>query len=188
MEFYEKLIRLRKSRHMTQTDLANVLGISRQAVYKWECGQSYPEAMKLVALKQLFGISIDNLLDPDYSVEVPLRAHKSKITQPSDQMGVITEKPLPTDGTIATDTNKEPVNEVSEEATVGDSTVQEGVTYVHDTPEGEENTDIADAENQQTQENEPVLTKTPNENPQNTEENTTPEKKKSFFARLFGRK
>ena len=78
MEFYEKLIRLRKSRRMTQSDLAAVLGVSRQAVYKWECGQSYPEAMKLVSLKQLFGISIDDLLDPDYAVEAPLRARKEK--------------------------------------------------------------------------------------------------------------
>ena len=53
MEFCEKLIRLRKTHHMTQEDLAQALHVSRQAVYKWECGQSYPEALKLVALKEL---------------------------------------------------------------------------------------------------------------------------------------
>ena len=188
MEFYEKLIRLRKSRHMTQTDLANVLGISRQAVYKWECGQSYPEAMKLVALKQLFGISIDDLLDPDYSVEVPLRARKPKVEQPSDQIGATAEKPLPTDGEIATEASDEAADEVPEEAAVGDSTEQTGTTYVHDTPEDEEKTAVAETEDQTTQENEPILAETPAENQQEAEDTATPEKKKSFFARLFGRK
>ncbi len=187
MEFYEKLIRLRKSRHMTQTDLANVLGISRQAVYKWECGQSYPEAMKLVALKQLFGISIDDLLDPDYSVEVPLRARKPKIEQPSNQIAINSEEPLHTDGTIATKASDEAAKEVSEAAAIGDSTAQEGVTYVHDMPGDEENTAVVNAETQETKENEPILTDPPAESPQKAE-NTAPEKKKSFFARLFGRK
>lgn len=73
MEFNEKLIRLRKARRMTQDELARQVGVSRQSVYKWECGQSYPEAMKLVALRELFDISIDQLLDPAFEVEGPLR-------------------------------------------------------------------------------------------------------------------
>ena len=96
MEFYEKLIRLRKSRRMTQSDLAAVLGVSRQAVYKWECGQSYPEAMKLVSLKQLFGISIDDLLDPDYAVEAPLRTRREK-TRNAAQTAVAEENPPATE-------------------------------------------------------------------------------------------
>lgn len=98
MEFYEKLIRLRKSRRMTQSDLAAVLGVSRQAVYKWECGQSYPEAMKLVSLKQLFGISIDDLLDPDYIVEAPLRARKEKIRNAAQTPAAAPNPPVGTVG------------------------------------------------------------------------------------------
>lgn len=98
MEFYEKLIRLRKSRRMTQSDLAAVLGVSRQAVYKWECGQSYPEAMKLVSLKQLFGISIDDLLDPDYIVEAPLRARKEKTRNAAQTPAVAPNPPVGTVG------------------------------------------------------------------------------------------
>ena len=81
MEFCEKLIRLRKTHHMTQEDLAQALHVSRQAVYKWECGQSYPEALKLVALKELFGISIDNLLDPAFEVQMPTRTRKRRGTE-----------------------------------------------------------------------------------------------------------
>ena len=91
MEFCEKLIRLRKTNHMTQDDLAQALHVSRQAVYKWECGQSYPEALKLVALKELFGISIDQLLDPAYEVEMPIRTRKRRGTEALEKIKA--EKP-----------------------------------------------------------------------------------------------
>lgn len=86
MEFCEKLIRLRKTHHMTQDDLAQALRVSRQAVYKWECGQSYPEALKLVALKEIFGISIDNLLDPSFEVQMPPRTRKRRGTEVLEDM------------------------------------------------------------------------------------------------------
>ena len=86
MEFCEKLIRLRKTHHMTQDDLAQALRVSRQAVYKWECGQSYPEALKLVALKEIFGISIDNLLDPSFEVQMPPRTRKRRGTEVLEEM------------------------------------------------------------------------------------------------------
>ena len=66
MKFSEKIVRLRKIKGITQDEFANAVGVSRQAVYKWECGQSYPEAMKLIEIKALFGISIDDLLDDTY--------------------------------------------------------------------------------------------------------------------------
>ena len=94
MEFCEKLIRLRKTNHMTQDDLAQALHVSRQAVYKWECGQSYPEALKLVALKELFGISIDQLLDPAYEVEMPIRTRKRRGTEALEKIKA--EKPQET--------------------------------------------------------------------------------------------
>ncbi|WP_084064909.1 helix-turn-helix transcriptional regulator [Paenibacillus stellifer] len=43
MEFAEKLQSYRKQRGMSQENLAEVVGVSRQAVSKWESGQSYPE-------------------------------------------------------------------------------------------------------------------------------------------------
>ena len=71
MTFREKLVRLRKIKGVTQDELAMVVGVSRQAVYKWESGQSYPEALKLVEIKNLLGISIDDLLDDNYEVVMP---------------------------------------------------------------------------------------------------------------------
>ena len=71
MTFREKLVRLRKIKGITQDDLACAVGVSRQAVYKWESGHSYPEALKLVEIKNLLGISIDDLLDDNYEVVMP---------------------------------------------------------------------------------------------------------------------
>ena len=63
MTFSEKLVKLRKLKGLTQDEFASAIGVSRQAVYKWECGQSYPEVPKLIEMKKLFGISLDDLLD-----------------------------------------------------------------------------------------------------------------------------
>ena len=63
MTFREKLIALRTRDNLTQTGLARAVGVTRQAVYMWEKGQSYPEAETLLALRRLFGVSVDALLD-----------------------------------------------------------------------------------------------------------------------------
>ena len=71
MTFKEKLVNLRKIKGITQDEFAKAVGVSRQAVYKWESGQSYPEVTKLLEIKLLFGISIDDLLDESYEVKLP---------------------------------------------------------------------------------------------------------------------
>ena len=68
MEFHKKLVYLRNAHHMTQSQLAEALGVSRQSVYKWETGASYPEAMTLWQMHQLFDISLDILLDPQATI------------------------------------------------------------------------------------------------------------------------
>ena len=78
MTFKEKLVRLRKLKKLTQDDFAKAVGVSRQAVYKWESGQSYPEVPKLREIKLLFGISIDDLLDDTYVVELPEKKRKRR--------------------------------------------------------------------------------------------------------------
>lgn len=62
MKLAEKLQTLRKERGMSQENLAEIIGVSRQAVSKWESGQSYPEMDKLIALSELFNVSIDSLV------------------------------------------------------------------------------------------------------------------------------
>ena len=81
MTFQEKLVVLRKIKGLTQDDFASVVGVSRQAVYKWESGQSYPEVKKLLEIKKLFDISIDNLLDEDYVIALPEKKRRRKMNK-----------------------------------------------------------------------------------------------------------
>ncbi len=65
MEFYEKLRVLRNQKGFSQEELAERLGVSRQAAAKWESGQSYPDLEHLIALSKLLGITIDRLIKAD---------------------------------------------------------------------------------------------------------------------------
>ena len=78
MTFKEKLVVLRKIKHLTQDEFASAVGVSRQAVYKWESGQSYPEVHKLIEMKLLFGISIDDLLDDTFEIELPKKKRRKR--------------------------------------------------------------------------------------------------------------
>ncbi len=62
MIFSEKLQLIRKSRGITQEDLADKLFVSRQAVAKWESGQTYPDISNLVHLSELFKVTLDYLI------------------------------------------------------------------------------------------------------------------------------
>ena len=62
MEFNNKLYELRKQKGFSQEELANRLNVSRQTVSKWEVGDSTPDMEKLVAISDLFGISLDELV------------------------------------------------------------------------------------------------------------------------------
>ena len=62
MKFEEKLMTLRKKSGMSQEELADQLGVSRQAVSRWELGSTQPDAPNLLKLSDLFGVSIDWLL------------------------------------------------------------------------------------------------------------------------------
>jgi transcriptional regulator with XRE-family HTH domain len=85
MTFKEKLVILRKMKGLTQDDFASAVGVSRQAVYKWECGQSYPEVPKLIEMKLLFGISLDNLLDDSYDIPLPEKKKRKRISKEAKQ-------------------------------------------------------------------------------------------------------
>lgn len=63
MEFHENLQNLRKAHGLSQEQLAEHLGVSRQAVSKWESGGTYPETEKVIALTKLFGCSMDALFN-----------------------------------------------------------------------------------------------------------------------------
>ena len=65
MTFRDNLQYLRGTRTMSQAELAQELGVSRQSVAKWEAEKSYPEIDKLIKLCDLFGCSLDDLVRGD---------------------------------------------------------------------------------------------------------------------------
>ena len=65
MSFAENLKQLRKSKQLSQDDLAEILDVSRQAVSKWEQGIGYPEVEKLLLLSSKLNISLDSLMDTE---------------------------------------------------------------------------------------------------------------------------
>ena len=62
MELANKILQSRKALGLSQEQLAEQIGVSRQSISKWETGQSAPELDKLVALSRVFGLSTDELL------------------------------------------------------------------------------------------------------------------------------
>ena len=62
MEFNDRLYQLRRQQGFSQEELANRLDVSRQTISKWEAGDSKPDMDKLIALGELYGISLDELV------------------------------------------------------------------------------------------------------------------------------
>ena len=65
MTLGEKLSKLRKEYNYTQEQLADILGVTRQSISKWESDISYPETEKLIKMGKLFECSMDYLLNDD---------------------------------------------------------------------------------------------------------------------------
>ncbi len=65
MEFNEKLQELRKSKGLTQEELAQAIFVSRTAVSKWESGRGYPNIDSLKGLAKFFCVTVDELISPD---------------------------------------------------------------------------------------------------------------------------
>ncbi len=62
MELKDKLVALRKSKGLSQIELAEALNVSRQAVSRWEVGTSIPSMEKLIALGKLYDVPLDELV------------------------------------------------------------------------------------------------------------------------------
>lgn len=74
MELHRRLAGLRKKRGLSQQEVADILGVSRQAVSKWESGQTAPSTENLVRLSGIYGVSVDMLANS----EAPLREPDGK--------------------------------------------------------------------------------------------------------------
>ena len=65
MEFNKKLQELRKSKSLTQEQLAKKLFVSRTAISKWESGKGYPSIDSLKLISKFFGVTVDELISSD---------------------------------------------------------------------------------------------------------------------------
>lgn len=69
MEIKDKIQQLRKSKKLSQEKLAEELNISRQAIAKWESGETMPDINNLIQISDIFNISLDRLLKDDNCIE-----------------------------------------------------------------------------------------------------------------------
>ena len=76
MELNEKLQELRKSKGMTQEELAEVLYVSRTAISKWESGRGTPSIESLKQISAFFSVSIDDLLSAEKILSLAEQEHK----------------------------------------------------------------------------------------------------------------
>ena len=83
MNFGENLQAIRKKNQLSQEALAELLGVSRQAVSKWELGDGYPEVEKLLILSKKLNVSLDSLLAGENT------AANSGKSKPSDTIRII---------------------------------------------------------------------------------------------------
>jgi len=72
MKLSEKIFALRRSRGLSQEELAEKLDVSRQAVSRWENGSALPDASNILRLSKLFGVTADYLLNEDYQSDEDL--------------------------------------------------------------------------------------------------------------------
>ena len=81
MEFCEKLQELRKSRSMTQEELAESLYVSRTAISKWESGRGYPSIDSLKEISRFFSVTIDDLISSDEMITVAKNDEKEFVSK-----------------------------------------------------------------------------------------------------------
>lgn len=84
MEFHEKLQELRKSRGLTQEELAEALFVSRTAISKWESGRGYPSIDSLKEISSYFSVSIDDLLSGEQLISIAEKENKSNLNSVCD--------------------------------------------------------------------------------------------------------
>lgn len=79
MTLGEKLLYLRKTKGLSQEQLAAEITVSRQAVSKWELGESMPDTANVIQLTKIFDVSADFLLNEE--VDIPIGARAGEETE-----------------------------------------------------------------------------------------------------------
>ena len=88
MSFGQNLKLARKQKNITQEQLAELLGISRQAVSKWESGNGYPEIDKLRIISKELNVSLDYLMDREPAAQEEKEDEKNVIYIPAEQIAI----------------------------------------------------------------------------------------------------
>ncbi len=83
MNLHETIYRLRTSQGMSQLELAEALEVSRQSISKWETGAAVPELDKLIKLSEVFGVTLDELVQGAPSQEKEQQAFEAVMPQPT---------------------------------------------------------------------------------------------------------
>ena len=87
MKLHEKIYYCRKKAGYSQEEMAEKLGVSRQAVSKWETGEAVPELAKFTAIAKLFNVSTDWLLkDDDSEPEAPETERSESAPRVADEI------------------------------------------------------------------------------------------------------
>ena len=92
MTFGEKLQKLRKEAGLSQEELAWQLGVSRQAVSKWERNSGYPETEKIIRISGIFHVTLDYLLNEEASQKEPLDEKARRNEEPRQEDALSNEK------------------------------------------------------------------------------------------------
>lgn len=104
-EIATRLAQLRRDHGFSQEELARCLGVTRQAVSKWECGESSPDTDNLIALSELYDITLDELLHDrgvsSNAVDAEIKASEAAYSETAspetahDAGGIDPSNPLP---------------------------------------------------------------------------------------------
>ncbi|WP_461614994.1 helix-turn-helix domain-containing protein [Clostridium sp. Marseille-QA1073] len=90
MTLGEKIQQLRKTKNLSQEQLAEKLNVSRQAVSKWEIGESLPDINKIIQLSKIFQVSTDYLLYDEIDSDMNIPAVKNSNDSLKNQYGMKT--------------------------------------------------------------------------------------------------
>ena len=92
MKLQDKIIMLRKKQGWSQEDFADKLGVSRQAVSRWENGSALPDAQNILQISRLFQVTADYLLNDDFEsdADIPI---VQEVNQKCDEL-VLSKKKL----------------------------------------------------------------------------------------------
>lgn len=176
MTLSEKLVILRKKAGMTQGDLARALEVSRQSVHKWEAGQCYPEAQKLIGMKAIFGVSIDDLLDDTLDIEAPERRTARAKSEP---IPAKTEETREEQNATEADQKTAPVSNYTERSALNDELSMEEIRVeVIENPRS-----TSKIEEVKKEEEIPSVSRREKDAPE-----ADGEKRRGFFSKLFGRR